>query len=206
MELPLNDRDITRHDYGGKVQTNCENFIEGLIELLDDLSDFALSRIHKQIFDAISSNKMQKLPQKDINHFKLAWYIALAELMFFGMKEQPRLKEIRSMFYAEMESTTAERNAMPFLIEAKTIIPSIIMRNKNFTDNGIFNTPTSNRSEDTPRNDGLGPELANIIMKKSFSANPIILPIYDDILETFELEFNNAYGHCSISCAVFTIV
>ena len=202
----MNDQDITRHDYGGKVETDCEKFIEGLIELFDDLSDFALSRIHKRIFDATPHDRAEKLPQKDINHFKLTWYVALAELMFFSMKDQPRLDKIKSMFYAEMEATATERNAVPFLMEAKTTIPKIIMRNKNFTENGIFNTPTSNRSEDTPRNNGLGPELASIIMVTSFSTNPIILPLYDDILKIFELEFNNAYGHCSISCATFEIV
>ena len=202
----MNDRDIIRHDYGGKVETNCENFIEGLIELFDDLSDFALSRIHKKIFDATPSNKAEKLPQKDINHFKLTWYLALGELMFFSMKDQPRFEEVRNTFYKEMEATAAERNATPFLIEAKITILKIIRKNRNFTENGIFNTPTHNRLEDTPRNNGLGPELANIIMETSFSANPIIQPLYDDILEMFELEFNNAYGHCSISCEVFTII
>tara|TARA_B110000116_G_C16667324_1_gene504562 strand:+ start:243 stop:851 length:609 start_codon:yes stop_codon:yes gene_type:complete len=202
----LNDQNITRHDYGGKVETNCEKFIEGLIELFDDLSDFALSRIHKKIFESVPNYNVNKLPQKDINHFKLTWYITLAELMFFSMKSQPKLEEIRNMFYTEMEITAAERNATPFLMEARTTIPKIIMRNKDFTENGIFNTPTSNRAEDTPRNNGLGPELARIIMETSFSTNPTIGTLYDDILEIFELEFNNAYGHCSISCATFSII
>ena len=202
----MNDQNITRHDYGGKVETNCEKFIEGLIELFDDLSDFALSRIHKRIFESVPNYNVNKLPQKDINHFKLTWYITLAELMFFSMKSQPKLEEIRNMFYTEMEITAAERNATPFLMEARTTIPRIIMRNKDFTENGIFNTPTSNRAEDTPRNNGLGPELARIIMETSFSTNPTIGTLYDDILEIFELEFNNAYGHCSISCATFSII
>jgi len=202
----LNDQNITRHDYGGKVETNCEKFIEGLIELFDDLSDFALSRIHKKIFESVPNYNVNKLPQKDINHFKLTWYITLAELMFFSMKSQPKLEEIRNMFYTEMEITAAERNATPFLMEARTTIPRIILRNKDFTENGIFNTPTSNRAEDTPRNNGLGPELARIIMETSFSTNPTIGTLYDDILEIFELEFNNAYGHCSISCATFSII
>ena len=202
----MNDQNITRHNYGGKVEINCEKFIEGLIELFDDLADFALSRIHKKIFESAPNYEANTLPQKDINHFKLTWYITLAELMFFGMKSQPKLEEIRNMFYAEMEITAAERNATPFLMEAQTTIPKIIMRNKDFTENGIFNTPTSNRAEDTPRNNGLGPELARIIMETSFSTNPIIGTLYDDILEIFELEFNNAYGHCSISCATFTVI
>jgi hypothetical protein len=202
----LNDLNITQHDYGGKVETDCKQFIEGLIELFDDLSDFALSRIHTTIFNSIPNYKAKKLPQKDINHFKLTWYIALAELMFFSMKTQPQLEEIRTMFYAEMETTASERDAIPFLMEARTTIPKIIIRNKDFTENGIFNTPTNNRSEDTPRNSGLGPELASVIMETSFSTNPAILTVYDDILEIFELEFNNAYGHCSIACATFNIV
>ena len=202
----MTDQNITRHNYGGKVETNCEKFTEGLIELFDDLADFALSRIHKKIFESAPNYKANKLPQKDINHFKLTWYITLAELMFFSMKSQPKLEEIRNMFYTEMEITAAERNATPFLMEARTTIPRIIMRNKDFTEKGIFNTPTSNRAEDTPRNNGLGPELARIIMETSFSTNPTIGTLYDDILEIFELEFNNAYGHCSISCATFSII
>ena len=202
----MNDLNITQHDYGGKVETDSEQFIEGLIELFDDLSDFALSRIHTRIFASTPNYKSEKLPQKDINHFKLTWYIALAELMFFSMKSQPRLEKIKTMFYAEMETTASERNAIPFLMEARTTIPKIIIRNKDFTENGIFNTPTSNRLEDTSRNSGLGPELANVIMETSFSTNPAILALYDDILEIFELEFNNAYGHCSIACATFNII
>ena len=202
----MNDLNITQHDYGGKVETDCKQFIEGLIELFDDLSDFALSRIHTRIFASTPNHKSEKLPQKDINHFKLTWYIALAELMFFSMKSQPRLEKIKTMFYAEMETTASERNAIPFLMEARTTIPKIIIRNKDFTENGIFNTPTSNRLEDTSRNSGLGPELANVIMETSFSTNPDILAVYDDILEIFELEFNNAYGHCSIACATFNII
>ena len=202
----MNDLNITQHDYGGKVETDCKQFIEGLIELFDDLSDFALSRIHTRIFDSTFKYKAEKLPQKDINHFKLTWYIALAELMFFGMKNQPQLEEIKNMFYTEMETTALERNAIPFLMEARTTIPKIIIRNKDFTENGIFNTPTSNRLEDGPRNSGLGPDLASVIMETSFSTNPAILPLYDDILEVFELEFNNAYGHCSIACATFNII
>ena len=64
-----------------------------------------------------------------------------------------------------MEISAEERNAMPFLLEARTTIPKIIFSNTDFNENGIFNTLTSNRAEDTPRNSGLGPELAKIIME-----------------------------------------
>jgi hypothetical protein len=197
---------ITRHDYGGKIETDCTSFVEGLIELFDDLSDFALSRIHRQVFDSLANVNINKLPQQDINHFKLTWYIALAELMFFNMANQSKLDEIKDMFYVEMEISAQERNAAPFLLEARTTIPEIILRNKDFTKNGIFNTLMSNREEDTPRNNGLGPELARIIMETSFSTNFNVGPLYDEILEVFELEFNNAYGHCSIACSTFKIV
>ena len=90
---------ITRHDYGGKIETDCASFVEGLIELFDDLSDFALSRIHRQVFDSSANINNDKLPQQDINHFKLTWYISLAELMFFNMADQSKLAEIKNKFY-----------------------------------------------------------------------------------------------------------
>jgi hypothetical protein len=202
----LDKLNITRHNYGGKVETDCDNFIGGFIELFDELADFALTRLHKQIFNENSGHKARKLPQQDIDHFKLTWYVALAELMFFGMSDQPKLTEIKDAFYAEMEITAAERGASPFLMETRSTIPKIIARNNNFTENGIFNMPISNRDEDTPRNQGLGPELAHVILETSFATNLLVRPLFEQILETFELEFNNAYGHCSIACATFIVV
>ena len=202
----MTEKNITRHDYGGEIETDCESFVQGLIELFDDLSDFALSRIHKKIFESLPNFTSDKLPQKDINHFKLTWYITLGELMFFSMANQSKFEEISRMFYTEMEISAEERNAMPFLLEARTTIPKIIFSNTDFNENGIFNTLTSNRAEDTPRNSGLGPELAKIIMETSFSTTPNIQPIFDELIEIFELEFNNAYGHCSIACSKFIIV
>ena len=202
----MGEPNITRHDYGDKVETDCEKFIEGFIELFDDLADFALSRLHKQIFKANPDFKPSQMPQKDIDHFKLTWYIALAELMFFSMTDQPKLKDIKDAFYDEMDITAAERDAALFLMEARAAIPNIIARDTDFTENGIFNAPTSNRDEDSPRNRGLGPELASAILETSFATNPLVGPLYEEILETFELEFNNAYGHCSIACGTFIVV
>jgi hypothetical protein len=202
----VDEPNITRHDYGDKVETDCEKFIEGFIELFDDLADFALSRLHKQIFKANPDFKPSQMPQKDIDHFKLTWYIALAELMFFSMTDQPKLKDIKDAFYDEMDITAAERDAALFLMEARAAIPNIIARDTDFTENGIFNAPTSNRDEDSPRNRGLGPELASAILETSFATNPLVGPLYEEILETFELEFNNAYGHCSIACGTFIVV
>ena len=142
----MDELNITRHDYGDKVETDCEKFIEGFIELFDDLADFALSRLHKQIFKANPDFKASQMPQKDIDHFKLTWYVALAELMFFSMTDQPKLEEIKDAFYEEMEITAGERNASPFLMEARAAIPNIIARDTDFTANGIFNAPMSNRA------------------------------------------------------------
>jgi hypothetical protein len=202
----LDEHDITRHDYGGKVETDCAKFVDGLIELFDDLADFALSRLYKKLYSVNPDFDVETLPQADIDHFKLTWYVALAELMFFSMKDQAKLEEIKDTFYDEMELTAAERKATPFLLEARSAIPNIIARNSDFVERGIVNAPMSNRDEDTPRNRGLGPELASVILETSFATNPMVGPAYDDILETFELEFNNAYGHCSIACSTFTIV
>ncbi len=202
----MDEHNITHHDYGDKVETDCEKFIDGLIELFDDLGDFALSRLHKQIFKANPDYKASQLPQNDIDHFKLTWYVALAELMFFSMTDQPKLADIKNAFYDEMDTTAAERNASPFLMEARAAIPKIIARDTDFTERGLFSRPMSNREEDAPRNQGLGPELAGAILETSFATNSLIAPYYEDILETFELEFNNAYGHCSIACATFVVV
>jgi hypothetical protein len=202
----VDEPNITRHNYGDKVETDCEKFIEGFIELFDDLADFALSRLHKQIFKANPDFKPSQMPQKDIDHFKLTWYVALAELMFFSMTDQPKLEDIKDAFYDEMDITAAERDAAPFLMEARAAIPNIIARDTDFTENGIFSAPMSNRDEDSPRNRGLGPELASAILETSFATNPLVGPLYEEILETFELEFNNAYGHCSIACATFVVV
>jgi len=202
----LNGPKITRHEYGGKVETDCENFVSGLIELFDDLADFALSRILSKILRSNPNINIKTLPKKDIDHFKLTWYVTLAELMFFSMRDQPKFEEIKSLFYAEMDQTAVKRNAIPYLMETRIAIPKLIQRDKDFVTLGIFSSPMNNREEDTPRNRGLGPKLANIIIETSFATNPMIGEIYDEISEIFELELNNAYGHCSVSCATFVIV
>ena len=197
---------ITKHDYGEKVETDCQIFVDGFIELLDDLADISLSRIINKVFKENSTFKIEQLPQKDIDHFKLTWYVSLAELMFFSMNEQPKLEDIKGEFYKQIELTASERNASPFLIETRTSIPRLIQNNKDFIERGIFSSPTNNRESDTARNRGLGPDLANTIIEASFTSNPAISNVLDEILEIFEQEFNNAYGHCSVSCATFIII
>ena len=95
----MKEQNITLHDYGGKVETDCDSFIEGLIELLDELGDFGLSRIHKMVFSANPNINPKPLPKADIDHFMLTWYVALGELMFFSMKDEPEINSIIDKFY-----------------------------------------------------------------------------------------------------------
>ncbi len=128
----MDEHDITRHNYGGKVEISCKKFVTGLIELFDDLADFALSRLYKRFYSVNSDFDVEKLPPADVDHFKLKWYVALRELMFFNMADQARLEDIKEAFYAEMELTAADRKAAPFLIKACSAIPKIITRNIDF--------------------------------------------------------------------------
>ena len=199
------DQHITKHDYGGKVETSCQIFVDGFVELLDDLADFSLSRIINRVYKANLGSEEELLPQEDIDHFKLTWYVSLAELMFFSMREQPKLQEIKSEFYRQIELTATDRDAYPFLVEARISIPKLIQNNADFVERGIFNSTMNNRDSDTSRNRGLGPELANTIIETSFISNIAISKIYDEIIEIFTQEFNNAYGHCSLSCSKFLV-
>ena len=61
-------------------------------------------------------------------------------------------------------------------------------------------------SEEDPINRGLGRKLANMILENAFGKNEALKPVYEDIRKVVELEFNNAYGHCSIACSKFNIV
>ena len=201
----LNEQNITLHDYGGKVETDCDSFIEGLIELLDESGDFGLSRIHKMVFSANPNINPKPLPKADIDHFMLTWYVALGELMFFSMKDEPEINSIIDKFYHELELSAVERNASPFLLEARISIPKIIARNVDFIDQGVVNRPTSNREQDQPRNSGLGPEIAKVIIDASVGTNSLVNSIYEEVIEMFETEFNNAYGHCSVACSTFTV-
>ena len=206
MSSTVVDQSITKHDYGDKVETSCQCFVDGFIELLDDLADFSLSRIINTGYKAKLNFEMKNLPQKDIDHFKLTWYVSLGELMFFSMKDQSKIEEIKSEFYRQIELTASERNTDAFLAEARITIPKLIQNNTDFLERGIFNSPMNNRESDTPRNRGLGPELAIVIMETSFAANSVISRIHDEILETFTQEFNNAYGHCSLACSAFIVI
>ncbi|MBO32647.1 MAG: hypothetical protein CMM74_06675 [Rhodospirillaceae bacterium] len=202
----MDDHDITRHDYGGKIETDCKKMVQGMVEMFDELGELALTRIYAELYRLNNNFDIGDIPQTDLDHFKLTWMLGLGELMFFSMADQPKLEDIKSAFYDELDYSAEERNAKPFLLQAKNTLPKIIRENSDFMERGIFNSTMSNREEDTPRNRGLGPQMATIITEVSFAGNRVLSPAFEKIRDTVEAEFNNAYGHCAIACNAFLVV
>jgi len=208
-----NNPDSDKHDihtitYGGRIDTDAETMVDGMIELFDDLCDMALSRVYNRTHALDSGFDFDALPPEEISRFKITWVIGLAELMFFSMQDQPRLDHLRKTFYDEMDYEAKERTLQTFISSALKLIPETIRADKDFTENEVFNAPQANDpdSQEDQRNRGLGPKLSNMILENAFGKNKALKPIYEDIRKVVELEFNNAYGHCSIACSKFNIV
>ena len=89
-------------------------------------------------------------------------------------------------------------------METAKLIPGLIFEDNNFVENDIFSAPTANQDDGDPRNKGLGPELSSLIVKTSFGQSNKLGPILEEIEKVVQIEFNNAYGHCSIACSKFT--
>ena len=105
-----------------------------------------------------------------------------------------------------MDFEARDRSLQTFINQALIRIPAVIKEDKDFVENEVFSAPSSNRESDEPRNRGLGPKLAQLILENAFGQNQSLKPIYKDIQKVVELEFNNAYGHSSIACSKFNIV
>ena len=174
--------------------------------MFDEMGELALTRIFASMYRLDEKFDISEVPQTDIDHFKLTWMLGLGELMFFSMTDQPKLEDIKDAFYDELEISAVDRNAVPFLVQSKKTLPKIIQENTDFVERGLFNASISNRDEDTPRNRGLGPQMAEIITEVSFAANGSMSPFFETVRDTIEAEFNNAYGHCSIACNAFVVV
>ena len=200
--------DIHTITYGGRIDTDAETMVDGMIELFDDLCDMALSRVYNRTRALDGGFDYNALAPEEISRFKITWVIGLAELMFFSMQDQPRLDHVRKKFYNEMDYEAGERKLQTFISTALKLIPETIRADKDFTDNEVFNTPMANdpESKEDPINRGLGRKLANMILENAFGKNEALKPVYEDIRKVVELEFNNAYGHCSIACSKFNIV
>ena len=202
----MSDHAINTISYGKRIDTEVKTMVDGMIELFDDLCDLALSRVYNQTHGMKSGFDFDALYRAEISRFKVTWVICLAELMFFSMQDQPKLKQIRETFYEEMRYEADERSLQSFISQALKQIPTLIKEDNDFTNNEIFSWPSSNRENDEPRNCGLGPKLAQLILENAFSQNEALKPIYNNIGKIIELEFNNAYGHSSIACSKFNIV
>lgn len=200
--------DIHTITYGSRIDTDAVTMVDGMFELFDDLCDMALSRIYTRTRALKNGFDFDALSPEEISRFKITWVIGLAELMFFSMHDQPRIDHLRKIFYDEMDREAKERTLQKFVLTAQSLILETIRTDRDFVDNEVFNTTMTNHPDDegNPRNHGLGPKLANMILDNAFGKNEALKPIFEDIRKLVELEFNNAYGHCSIACSKFDIV
>ena len=202
----MNNHEVNTISYGSRINTDVDTMIDGMIELFDDFCDLALSRIYNLTHNMDSGFDFDALSPKEISRFKVIWVICLTELMFFSMRDQPKLDQLRKFFHKKMELEAQERSLQKFIDQALISVPDIIKKDADFVENEIFNAPTENLETDEPRNRGLGPKLAGLILENAFGQNKPLKPIYNSMKKVVELEFNNAYGHSSISCSKFNIV
>ncbi|MEE2746472.1 MAG: hypothetical protein VX617_06285 [Pseudomonadota bacterium] len=192
--------------YGKRIETSVEMMSDGMFELFDDFCDLVLSRLYNQTKNLESGFNFEALKQNEIARFKVLWLVSLAELMFYSMQKQPKLGHLKKEFYGKLADECESISLKRFVAKSAEIVPQIIRDDRDFTDNEIFNMPSSNRDDNDPRNKGLGPRLARIILENTFAKNSLLQPVYEDFCKTIELELNNAYGHCSIACSKFNII
>jgi len=202
----LRDHVINTITYGERIDTDVNTMVEGMMELFDDLCDLALSRIYNKTQGTTRGFDFDALYPNEISRFKITWVICLSELMFFSMGDQPKLKHLKKNFYEKMNYEARERSLQTFISQALIRIPVVIKEDRDFVENEIFSAPASNRLNDEPRNRGLGPRLAQLILENAFGQNQSLKPVYKEIQKVVELEFNNAYGHSSIACSKFNII
>ena len=202
----MDNHKINTISYGERIDTDVNTMVDGMFELFDDFCDLALSRIYNRTDGMSNGFDFDALFPEEISRFKVTWIICLSELMFFSMKDQPKLKYLKAHFRETMNLEAQERALQTFIKQALIRIPKVIEEDKDFVQNEIFSTPTENKESDEPRNRGLGPRLTKLILENAFGQNELLKPIYNDIRKVVEVEFNNAYGHCSISCSKFNIV
>ena len=95
------------------ASTRMRTMVDGMIELVDDLCDMALSRVYKRTRALDGGFISNALPPEEISRFKITWVIGLAELMFFSMQDQPRLDHVRKRFYNEMDYEAGSVGSRP---------------------------------------------------------------------------------------------
>jgi hypothetical protein len=191
---------------GQKIETDTTRMVDGLVELLDDLSDLAINRLvlHSRLLPGGFNPGI--LGQAAIDRFKIAWFSALGELMFVGLAGEPKIDEFRDKFLAELRYAANERGVSDFLDEILRRVKAAIDSDREFCGDGIFARPVASENPDGARAAGLGPTLAAMIGAASFDDVTGVEQIRDRLDATLESEFVNAYGHCAMACARFTMV
>ena len=117
----------------------------------------------------------------------------------------PNAGVVGAAFYDQMACLAGERNEATFLEETTENIQNAIKTDDEFNSDGTFNRLVDGNGAG-PKNVGLGPKLAAILARVSFSENEDLRKIYIGIQKTIEDEFINAYGHTSLACARFEVV
>ena len=200
----MNEHDINLIRYGGQIETDVDSMNDGMFELFDDLCDMALSRVYNLTPKINNHFDFDALNKNEVSIFKNMWLLCLAELMFYGMRDKPGINKLKKLFYKTVYQEISDDRVKQKITETAKIIPKLIFENNNFVKNDIFSTPTANQDDGDPRNRGLGPELSSLIVKTSFGQNTNLDSILVEIEKVVQIEFNNAYGHCSIACSKFT--
>ena len=200
----MSEHNINLIRYGEQIETDVESMNDGMFELFDDLCDMALSRVYNQTPKINNRFDFNALNKNEVSMFKNMWLLCLAELMFYGMRKKPGINELKKLFYKTIYQEISDDSVRQKIMEKAKLIPDLIFENKNFVENDIFSAPTANQDDGDPRNKGLGPELSSLIVKTSFGQSNKLGPILVEIEKVVQIEFNNAYGHCSIACSKFT--
>ena len=201
------ETDITRLDYGGRISTDALAMAAGMIEMFDDMADLALSRIYVQTAALDQGFDLAAIGQDDIGRFKISWLTALGELMLHGLAGQPKLADIRREYYAEIGRAAEERGMQDFAAEAAETVRAAISSDKDFIERSILSAPMSNDPDgESPRNRGLGPDLAARMTEAAFAESGKLTPILEAVGDLVEAELGNAYAHGSVACAAFEVV
>ena len=114
----LDNHQINTISYGERIDTDVNTMMDGMFELFDDFCELALSRIYKLTQVMSKGFDFDALFPEEISRFKVTWIICLSELMFFSMKDQPKLKYLKAHFREIMKLEAQERALQTFIKQA----------------------------------------------------------------------------------------
>ena len=128
----MDNHQINTISYGERIDTDVDTMVDGMFELFDDFCDLALSRIYNLTHGMTNGFDFDALFPEEISRFKVTWIICLSELMFFSMKDQPKLKYLKAHFREIMNLEAQERALQTFINQALVRIPKVIEEDKDF--------------------------------------------------------------------------